>query len=124
MQKLGQNITPAKQEVWEFENTESNYRFNNVSVMGLPITNSFIRVNRDNKVDDFENSICVVPALCCDLSGNRIGYGKGCYDRFLSEYTGVKICLVYGDNVFPSVESESTDVSVDLIVSDLFVKRT
>ncbi len=50
VQKLGQNITPAKQEVWEFENTESNYRFNNVSVMGLPITNSFIRVNRDNKV--------------------------------------------------------------------------
>lgn len=81
-------------------------------------------VNRENKVDDFKNSICVVPAICCDLSGNRIGYGKGCYDRFLSEYTGVKICLVYGDNVFPSVESESTDVAVDIIVSDLFVKRT
>ena len=80
--------------------------------------------NRDNKVVDFDNSICVIPALCCDLSGNRIGYGKGCYDRFLSEYTGEKVCLVYGDNVFPSVVSESTDVKVDLIVSDLFVKRT
>lgn len=81
-------------------------------------------INREEKVTDFENSICIVPALCCDLSGNRIGYGKGCYDRFLAQYSGEKICLVYGDNVLPLVESEETDIAIDIIVSDLFVKRT
>ena len=81
-------------------------------------------INREEKVTDFENSICVVPALCCDLSGNRIGYGKGCYDRFLAQYSGEKICLVYGDNVLPQIDSEETDIAIDIIVSDLFVKRT
>ena len=31
-----------------------------------------------------ENSICIVPGLCFDHSGYRLGYGKGYYDRFLT----------------------------------------
>lgn len=76
------------------------------------------------KVEDFENSICIIPALCCDLSGNRIGYGKGCYDRFLKDYNGDKICLVYSENVLPLIEKEETDIKVDMIVSNLYVKNT
>lgn len=76
------------------------------------------------KVSDFSSSLCVVPALCCDISGNRVGYGKGCYDRFLSSYDGVSACLSYGDNVLTSIETEKTDVPVDLIVTNLFVKHT
>lgn len=75
-------------------------------------------------VTNFDNSICVVPALCCDLSGNRVGYGKGCYDRFLKDYHGEKICLVYSENILTSIETESTDVKVDTIVSNLYVKHT
>ncbi len=76
------------------------------------------------RVTEFENSVCVVPALCCDLSGERVGYGKGCYDRFLKDYDGEKVCLVYSENILPSIESESTDVKVDTIVSNLYVKHT
>ncbi len=28
--------------------------------------------------------VVFVPLLCCDIEGNRVGYGKGFYDRFLS----------------------------------------
>lgn len=75
-------------------------------------------------VTDFENSVCVVPSLCCDLAFSRIGYGKGCYDRFLQNYSGSKVCLCYADNVVPSIESVKTDVKVDVIVTDKYVKRT
>ena len=81
-------------------------------------------VDKTAKVEDFENSICVVPALCCDLAGNRVGYGKGCYDRFLENYEGKKICLCYADNILPSVECDSTDVKMDIIVSNLYLKYT
>ena len=80
--------------------------------------------DKSAQVTDFSNSVCVIPALCADLAGNRVGYGKGCYDRFLSSYTGVKLCFVYSDNVLPEVEHFRTDVPVDIIVSDLFVKHT
>ncbi len=76
------------------------------------------------KVTDFSNSICVIPALCCDLSGNRVGYGKGCYDRFLNDYSGEKICLAYSDSILPSVESDKTDIKVDTIVCDSYIKHT
>lgn len=80
--------------------------------------------NKTSPVSNFDNTICVIPSLCCDLSGNRVGYGKGCYDRFLSRYNGKKICLCYSENILPSIESEDTDINVDLIVSDMFVKFT
>ncbi len=32
-----------------------------------------------------KNSIVIVPLLAFDLEGNRVGYGGGFYDRFLSE---------------------------------------
>lgn len=34
-------------------------------------------------VDPAEIDAVIVPVLCYDRSGNRIGYGKGFYDRFL-----------------------------------------
>lgn len=77
-----------------------------------------------DKVTDFLGSICIVPSLCCDLSFNRLGYGKGCYDRFLSTYDGTKICLTYADFVLPQIECDSTDVKVDMIVTNQYVKNT
>ncbi len=81
-------------------------------------------IDRTNKVEKFDNSICVVPALCCDLGGNRVGYGKGCYDRFLSAYDGCSLCLVYGEDILPQIDSDATDEQVNVIVSNLYVKLT
>ena len=32
-----------------------------------------------------DKTLCIVPGICFDFYGNRIGYGGGFYDRFLSE---------------------------------------
>lgn len=42
-------IEKSKHEEWDFENTESNYSFKNISIAGLPVIKSFIRVDKDNK---------------------------------------------------------------------------
>ncbi|MGN0571364.1 MAG: 5-formyltetrahydrofolate cyclo-ligase [Candidatus Fimenecus sp.] len=47
------------------------------------------------KLTDFSQGLCVVPALSYDLSGYRLGYGKGYYDRFLSRFSGETVGLVY-----------------------------
>lgn len=44
-----------------------------------------------------EKTVCVVPALCADGNGNRLGYGKGYYDRFLRDFKGISIIICYKD---------------------------
>lgn len=42
-----------------------------------------------------ENTLCVVPALCADGEGYRLGYGRGYYDRFLSGFDGISVIICY-----------------------------
>lgn len=99
------------------------YYINSIEELKRGRFNILEPVEKSNIAADFENSICVVPALCCDLNGNRVGYGKGCYDRFLSTYNGKKICLSYADDVLPKIDVDATDIPVDIIVSNSFVKN-
>ena len=100
------------------------YYINSIEELSLGKFNVLEPIDKSSPVCDYDNSICVVPALCCDLSGARVGYGKGCYDRFLSSYTGEKICLTYAEHILPSIESDDADIRCDMIVSDMFVKHT
>ena len=65
------------------------------------------------------NAICIVPALLVDTKGYRLGYGAGFYDRFLSTYSGKKICLAYQQNLsktmLPHIEF---DDPVDMIITE------
>lgn len=73
--------------------------------------------NKLNIISNFSNSICVVPALAYDSDGFRIGYGKGYYDKFLSEYNGMKIGICY-KNFIMKVPVEEHDAFVDIVVTD------
>jgi len=42
---------------------------------------------------DFADSLCLVPGLCFDRLGYRVGYGKGYYDRFLADFGGDSLGL-------------------------------
>jgi len=42
-----------------------------------------------------EGGVCIVPALAFDKNGYRLGYGKGYYDRFLSNFNGMPIGLCH-----------------------------
>ncbi len=44
---------------------------------------------------DFRDTLCLVPALSFDRDGNRLGYGGGYYDSFISGYPGVCVGLCY-----------------------------
>lgn len=68
---------------------------------------------------DISKLVCVIaPALGVDLAGNRLGYGGGYFDRALTGYLGEKIVLVYEADLVESVEPETHDIKVDLIVTE------
>lgn len=69
--------------------------------------------------DQKNNSICIVPALLVDTKGDRLGYGAGFYDRFLSTYPGKKICLAYQQNLSRTMLPHTAfDIAVDLVITE------
>ncbi len=59
-----------------------------------------------------------VPGVVFDLTGGRIGYGKGFYDRFLKDLSIPTVGIAYDFQVIPSIPLESTDVRVRYIQTE------
>lgn len=70
------------------------------------------------RLDDFSNSIIIVPGLCFDKNGNRLGYGKGYYDRFLKKYSLISVGLCYNSLVKNEIPVNEYDEKVDYIVTE------
>lgn len=62
--------------------------------------------------------IAVVPGIAFDRDGNRIGYGGGYYDRFLSDFTGYTIGVTYSDFLRDELPTDTWDVPVDTVLTE------
>lgn len=62
-------------------------------------------------------SLCIVPALGCDRTGLRLGYGRGYYDRFLADFPGKSVIICYSDFV-TEVPHEMHDRCADAVITD------
>lgn len=70
-----------------------------------------------------EIDLCLVPALACDASGARLGYGGGFYDRFLPQTAGFRMALCAQERLLPEVPAEKHDMYCDCIVTENEVMR-
>ena len=62
--------------------------------------------------------VAIIPLLACDKDKNRIGFGKGYYDRFLSNHPCLKIGICYDFQVLENVPVNNWDVPLDIIITD------
>jgi len=69
--------------------------------------------------------LVIVPGLAFDEYGNRLGRGRGFYDRFLAhpEFTGVSCGMAFHQQVVPSVPVGPLDQAIDMLVTDTDVYR-
>ncbi|MCF0148267.1 MAG: 5-formyltetrahydrofolate cyclo-ligase [Clostridium sp.] len=64
--------------------------------------------------------LIIVPGVVFDLSGNRIGYGGGYYDRYLEDIKAIrnKLVLAYDLQVIDFIDSEIHDIKFDYIITN------
>jgi len=76
-------------------------------------------------VDPSILEVIIVPGLAFDIHGNRIGHGKGYYDRFLMKVPpfAKKVGLAFDFQVMPSVPVCHFDVPMDLIITESGIKK-
>jgi 5-formyltetrahydrofolate cyclo-ligase len=61
----------------------------------------------------------IIPMLAFDKKGNRLGYGSGYYDRFLSSHPHItRIGLAFACQEVEEIPADATDAGMDIIVTD------
>lgn len=62
--------------------------------------------------------VLLIPGLAFTTKGERLGRGKGYFDRFLSMYKGLKVGVAFSDQVFEQVPTDEHDELLDYLVTD------
>ena len=62
--------------------------------------------------------ICLIPGLGFSKKGERLGRGKGFYDRFLSDFGGLKVGLCFKEQILEVVPTEAHDVLLDFLIDE------
>ncbi len=77
------------------------------------------------EVSPEEIDVVIVPGIAFDKKGDRLGYGMGFYDRFLSKAAKAQhIGLAYEFQILDHMDSEGHDVRVGSIVTEKRVLKT
>lgn len=78
-----------------------------------------------NFIDKEKIDLIIVPGAVFDFKGNRIGYGGGYYDRFLSNIKDKrnKIVLAYNLQIVDNIEAEEHDIKVDYIITNSRINK-
>ena len=102
-------------------------RVNGVNLDILPYDRSKIALGSfhieeptgDNTANINDIELIIVPGIAYDRRGNRIGRGKGYYDRLLCSTSATKIGVGYDFQLIgEDIPSEEHDVAMDIVITD------
>ncbi len=63
-------------------------------------------------------TLCLVPGIVFDRMGYRVGYGGGYYDRFLRDFDGTAIGVVYHDFILDALPHGRHDLAVSAMATE------
>lgn len=70
------------------------------------------------KFADLNDGLCIIPALAFDEQGDRLGFGKGYYDRFLSRFKGDTAGICYECCISDRLPHGRFDRCADIVVTE------
>ena len=73
----------------------------------------------NDTTDISEIELIIVPAVAFDRQGNRVGRGKGYYDRLLSDTKATKIGVGYDFQLIEEgIDADPHDVQMDMVITE------
>jgi len=68
--------------------------------------------------DSSKIDVVLVPGVSFSRGGKRIGFGKGCYDKFLKGLDAIKIGFCYDFQIADDFETDEFDVEMDFLITE------
>jgi 5-formyltetrahydrofolate cyclo-ligase len=74
----------------------------------------------ERRINVEQLALVIVPGLAFDKHCNRLGRGRGYYDRFLKTLpqTTIKIAIAYETQIIDSIPTNEHDIPVDCIITE------
>lgn len=85
---------------------------------GIPEPGEDCPVIERDKID-----LVLVPNLCCDKRGYRLGHGGGYYDRYLAGYSGMTVALCPAVWLREELPRDEFDLPVQVILTERKIWR-
>ena len=60
--------------------------------------------------------LMIIPGVAFSFDNNRLGYGKGYYDRFLKGEDTLKVGVCYKEQFLDCIPTDDNDVKMDLVI--------
>ncbi len=74
---------------------------------------------KQHLTDDAQNVLVIMPGAAFDIACNRIGYGKGYYDKYLHAHPNYKtLALAFELQMVENIPAEEYDICPNLIITE------
>ena len=83
-----------------------------------PASLGILEPEGENITDYRKVDLIIVPGVAFDRKMNRLGRGKGYYDRFLAKVSAPKIGICFDFQLMDQIPAEAYDIKMDYIVSE------
>ena len=99
------------------------YKIINLDISNFEKSSIGVEEPKDNhyeKIDINDIDLVIVPGICFDEEGNRLGFGKGFYDRFLNKINAFSLGICFKEQIVKKtiIPINDFDKKVDLVISD------
>lgn len=80
--------------------------------------NNILEPADTNIIDPSEIDLAIIPGMAFDRSYNRMGRGKGFYDRLLNSLHCKKIGIAFSFQIFDTIPCGDYDFPMDMVISE------
>ena len=75
--------------------------------------------DESNFVDKEIINLVIVPGVCFDKENNRLGLGKGYYDRFLANTNLYSIGICFEEQIVEHIPTEKNDIKMKKVITNI-----
>ena len=79
---------------------------------------NILEPNQEETVDPNEIDLAIIPGVAFDKECNRLGRGKGYYDKLLPCTNCPKIGICYQFQIVENIPTNDNDIKMDMVITD------
>jgi 5-formyltetrahydrofolate cyclo-ligase len=97
---------------------ESHMKFFEVGINEIIEGRIGLKLTEQQLVHEVVPDVLLVPGLAFDKSRNRLGRGRGYYDRYLQSFSGIKVGVCFELQLVDKVPVDEFDVELDYLITE------